>query len=266
MQPMIKDTLKEIINSGPEAAMRLKKCGLTKAEIKPLANAGDLDAQLVLLLGLVAHDYRSQIEEFIDEDTLKMTPVERYELLDTTLFVADPGEIEALSREIEPRIPDQDDETLKLWWQLFSINALYPTIPEELARRGDPDAIITMDDYNYSPLEHPQDLAEDFDPDDASIMISGNPLDLDKIERRIEDLANAHGTPGNECGLFLPLQFVFEALGFDWVDNTGNLMGITRQDEAVLTLDLECNPHVDEALVEAFKKVYPKLTVESIDN
>jgi hypothetical protein len=260
---MIKDTLKEIINSGPEAAMRLKKCGLTKAEIKPLANAGDLDAQLVLLLGLVAHDYRSQIEEFIDEDTLKMTPVERYELLDTTLFVADPGEIEALSRQIEPLIPAQNDETLKLWWQIFFNDALYPAIPEELARRGDPGAIITMEDYNYSPLEHPQDLADDFNPDDASIKISGNPLDLDRIESLVKDLTKAHGTPGNECGLFVPLQYIFEALGFEWVDNTGNLMGITRQDEAFLTLDLECNPHVDEALVEAFRKTYPKLTIEN---
>ena len=263
---MMKNTLKEIINFEPEAAMRLKKSGITKADIKPLADAGDLDAQLALLFGMVARDYRTWTENFVDEDTQKMAPVERYELLDTTLFEADPGEIEALSMQIEPLIPAQDDATLKRWWHLFFTDALYPAIPEELARRGDPDAIIAMEEYNYSPLEHPQDLADDFNPDDASIMISGHPLYLDQIEHLVEDLAKAHGTPGNECGLFVPLQFVFGALGFDWVDNTGNLMGITRHNEAVLTLDLECNPHVDEALVEAFRKAYPKLTIEVFDN
>lgn len=41
-------------------------------------------------------------------------------------------------------------------------------------------------------------------------------------------------------------------------------MHITRHNEAVLTLELECNPHVDEALVKAFHKACPKLTVENV--
>jgi len=49
-----------------------------------------------------------------------------------------------------------------------------------------------------------------------------------------------HGNPDNEFGLFVPLQFV-------------------------LTLEIECNPQVDEALVEAFQKAYPKLVVEVIE-
>lgn len=118
---------------------------------------------------------------------------------------------------------------------------------------------------DYSPLEHPQDLADDFDPRNATIMVSGHPLYLDQIEYMVEDLTKAHGDPGNELGLFVNLMYLFKALGFDWVDNTGNLMHITRHNEAVLTLELECNPRVDEALVEAFQKAYPKLTVEVVD-
>ena len=53
------DTLKEIISLGLDAAIGLKDSGLTKADIKPLADKGDLDAQLVLLLGMVVCDYRT---------------------------------------------------------------------------------------------------------------------------------------------------------------------------------------------------------------
>ena len=116
---------------------------------------------------------------------------------------------------------------------------------------------------DYSPLEHPEDFADDFDPRGATILISGHPLYLDQIEFMVEDLTKAHGTPGNEVGMYVPLKYVFQTLGFDWVDNTGNLKAKCRRAESVLTLELECNPRVDEAIVEAFQKTYPKLNVES---
>jgi len=48
---MITDTLKEILSADfPELV--LKKSALTKADIKPLADGGDLEARLVLLYGL----------------------------------------------------------------------------------------------------------------------------------------------------------------------------------------------------------------------
>lgn len=262
---MIKDTLKDIIKKELDAIVALKESSLNKAEVKALADQGDLDAQLVLLLGLVAHDYRTWTEEYADEDHVSTT-VERRETLDSTLFEAAPGEVEALSQKLEALIPEQDDETLKRWWRLFCTDALYPAIPKELARRGDADAISAMEEYSYSPLEHPQDLADDFAPANYAIILSGHPLYLDQIENMVEDLTKAHGTPDNECGLFVPLQFVFETLGFKWVDNTGNLMYSWRRGESVLSLEIECNPHVDEALVEAFQKAYPLLTLEIVNN
>ena len=48
---MIKETLKEILSADfPDLA--LKKSGLTKTDIKPFADQGDLDAMLILLFGL----------------------------------------------------------------------------------------------------------------------------------------------------------------------------------------------------------------------
>ena len=43
-------------------------------------------------------------------------------------------------------------------------------------------------------------------------------------------------------------------------------MRFTRHSEPVLTIEIEANPHVDEALVEAFQTAYPLLTVETVDN
>ena len=263
---MITDTLKEILSADfPELV--LKKSALTKADIKPLADGGDLEARLVLLYGLT-HPAVDRIwtEDFEDDETHEMVPVERHSLGDTPLFAAEAGEVEALSETIGSLIPSQSTDTLHHWWRLFFNQALHPAIPEELARRGDADAILAMEEYNYSPLEHPQDLADDFDPRDAAIRIDGPSPDLDEIEKMVEDLTRKHGTPDNECGLFVPLEFLFETLGFRWVHDTGNLMRITRCSESVLSLEIECNPHVDEALVEAFQKAYPKHTVESIEN
>lgn len=303
---MIKETLKGILCADyPDLA--LKKSGLTKTDIKPLADQGDLDAMLVLLFGLSCNAV-GEIwnEDFEDEDTHEIISIERWEHLDTPFFVAEPGEVETLNKSLSSLIPSQTTETLEQWVFLFDRNALYPTIHEELARRGDVEGLVRIGaiygegfesagykkdkekareyfdkalaagwekseyDWNiemldYSLLEHPQDLADDFDPRNATIIISGHPLYLDQIEFMVEDLTKAHGTLGNEVGLFIPLQFVFKAIGFDWVDNTGNLMAKWRRAESVLTLELECNPRVDEALVEAFQKAYPKLTVESIN-
>ena len=302
---IIKETLKGILCADlPNLA--LKKSGLTKADIKPLADQGDLDAMLVLLFGLCCNNLMIWDEDFEDEDTHEITSVERCERLDTPFFSAEPGEVEMLNKTLASLISSQTTETLENWALLFDRNALYPAIHEELAQRGEVEGLVRIGaiyaegfesagykkdkekareyfdkalaagwekseyDWNiemldYTPLEHPQDLADDFDPRNVIIIISGHPLYLDQIEFMVEDLTKAHGTLGNELGLFIPLQFVFKALGFDWVDNTGNLMAKWRRAESVLTLELECNPRVDEALMEAFQKAYPKLTVQGIE-
>ena len=303
---MKKDTLKEIIKE-IDACVALKQSGLSKEEVKTLADQGDLDAQLVLLVGLVSPDMEFYTEEFEDEDTHEVVQWPRAKLLDNMLFEAEPGEVEELSKKIEALIPSQSDETLNHWFAVFYQEALYPAITEELARRGDYNHLARIGDFyaegfesagyekdkekareyynkalaagwdeeeyknaiyllDYDPLDHPKDLADDFDPRESIIMISGHPLYLEQIGYMVEDLTKAHGTPGNEYGLFVPLEFVFEALGFKWVHNTGNLMRFKRHNEPVLTLEIEANRHVDEALVEAFQKAYPKLTVEVVDN
>lgn len=259
----LKETLKSIILGGVDADLRLKESGLSKADIKPLADEGVLDAQLVLLLGLVSEDFEIFTEEFEDENTHNMVPVERRRWLEDKMFEEDPGEIEELSEKIVSLLSEQSDETIGIWNAAFAQrNPIYPAIVKDRARRGDKDAIEELEFLNRSFLENPQELAEDFNPEEAYILIVGHPLYLDQIESMIEDLMKDHGTPDNEAGSFINLMFVFKALGFDWVDNTGNLMSTWRRAESALSVELECNPHVAEALVEAFQKAYPKLEVE----
>ena len=303
---MMTEILKEILGANfPDLA--LKKSGLTKVDIKPLADQGDLDARLVLLFGLSCNAVgKIWTEDFEDDDTHEITPIERWDHLDTPFYTAEPGEVEALSEAIASVIPSQTIETLWDWAFLFDRDALYPVIHEELARRGDVVGLVRMGaiyaeglesagyridkekareyfdkalaagwekseyDWNiemldYSPLEHPQDLADDFDPRDSVIMISGQPPYMDQVENLFEDLTKAHGLPYLESDYAIPLKFVFESLGIEWVDNTGNLIRYSRSSKPVLTLELECNPRVDEALVEALQKAYPMLTVEVAD-
>lgn len=277
---MIEDKLKEILAAGLEADVALQKSGLTKEDVKPLADAGNLDAAIVLLLGETSRKIGDTwVEDFEDEDTHQVVQVERYNLSDDYIFEPDTNELQELGSLITACIPFENMPVI-LPHLLSDLADNYAQqlcgFPKdkEKAREYYNKALeagweketydLFIETLDYSPLEHPQDLADDFDPHNVTIMISGHPLYLDQIEFMVEDLTKAHSIPGNEVGLFVNLLFLFKTLGFDWVDNTGNLMHITRHNEAVLTLELECNPHVDEALVEAFHKAYPKLTIEVV--
>ena len=304
---MIEDKLKEILAAGCYADTAIQKSGLTKEDIKPLADAGNLDAQIVLLVGMTCRQTETWMEDFEDEETHEVIKIERHRPLDTYLFDSVPGEIEELASKVRVHIPSMDTKRLVDMKVMLVAEPFVVDYVLELSKRGDPEALESLGDYyaegneyagipkdkekareyykkaleaglsqdsydndiemlDYDLLEHPQDLADDFNPGNATLMISGHPLYLDQIENMVDDLTKAHGDPGNEMGLFVNLMYLFKALGFDWVDNTGNLMYISRHNEAVLTLEVECNPYVDEALVEAFQKAYPKLTVEVVDN
>lgn len=279
---MIEDKLKEILAAGLNADVVLQKSGLTKEDVKPLADAGNLDAAIILLLGETSFTIRDTwVEDFKDEDTHEVVQVERHDYSSKFYFEPDAKELQELGSLITAHIPFEDMPTI-LPHLLVELADNYAEelrgfpLDKEKAREYYNKALeagweketydLFIETLDYSPLAHPQDLADDFDPHNVTIMISGHPLYLDQIENMVEDLTKAHGDPGNELGLFVNLKYLFKTLGFDWVDNTGNLMHITRHNEAVLTLELECNPHVDDALVEAFQKAYPKLTIEVVDN
>ena len=222
-----------VFAAGLQADVVLQKSGLTKEDVKPLADAGNLDAAIVLLLGETSRKIGDTwVEDFEDEDTHKVVQVERHNYSDDFIFEPDATELQELGSLIASHIPFEN------------MPVILSHLLSDLA-----------DNYAEQQCGFPKDKEK----------AREYPLYLDQIEYMVEDLTKAHGDPGNELGLFVNLMYIFKTLGFDWVDNTGNLMHINRHNEAVLTLELECNPRVDEALVEAFQKAYPKLTVEVVD-
>ena len=195
---MIEDKLKEILAAGLEADVVLQKSSLTKEDVKPLADAGNLDAAIILLLGEISHKLEKVwTEDFEDEDTHEYVPVERHGYSDEHIFESDSKELQELGAFIAARIPFENmpvilphllSDLADNYAQQLSgfpkdkekAREYYNKALEAGWEKETYDSFIEM--LDYSPLEHPQDLADDFDPRDATIMISGHPLYLDKIE------------------------------------------------------------------------------------
>ena len=103
---MIVDKFKEILAAGLEADIALQKSGLTKNDIKPLADAGNLDAAILLLLGETTRKIEKVwTEDFEDEDTHEYVPVERHSYSDEHIFEPDPIEMQKLGSFISSHIP-----------------------------------------------------------------------------------------------------------------------------------------------------------------
>ena len=113
--------VQEIIDNPWDAQLLLKKTRIKKDNLKPLADAGDVNAQIVLLLGLTANAVDEiWTEEFEDENTHKMVPMERYSFKDVPLFAADPGEVEELKERLFNAVNEQSDSK-QLYWKSYFI-------------------------------------------------------------------------------------------------------------------------------------------------
>jgi len=115
---------------------------------------------------------------------------------------------------------------------------------------------------NNSYLDHPERLKIFFSPRSLNIKLSGDPIEINQIKEQVEKLIKACDPSADDiCGLYIPISFLFKMLGFDWLDNTGNLMH-TRSRGDSFTLSIECNSGVEKALAEAFQRKYPNIAVK----
>lgn len=105
---MIKSKIKHVIAG--DWSLELHKSGLTKEDLLPLADAGEIDAQILLLYGMTHNAVSTTwIEDFADEETQIVTKVERYSVGNVPFFPASLEEISAkadvvLSSEIYTRM------------------------------------------------------------------------------------------------------------------------------------------------------------------
>ena len=130
-----------------EAVRAFEKQEITRADLEPLAQAGDLDAALILLVGEYNYKRRFWTEDYEDENTHEVVQVERYESLDEPLVESLPEERQRLFDEVvRPRIPEMDNERLQTLWSVFSrTSEIVEAFCRELARMGDPEAIEALE-------------------------------------------------------------------------------------------------------------------------
>lgn len=91
---MIMNKIKHVIAG--DWKLELHKSGLTKEDLLPLADAGETDAQILLLFGMTHNAVsRTWFEDFVDEETGIVTKVERYSVGNVPFFSASLDEIAA---------------------------------------------------------------------------------------------------------------------------------------------------------------------------
>ena len=150
---MIQDTIKDILhaNGGFEAAPALSRSGLAKQELRSQADEGNIEAAILLLIGLKSPSYKFWEEGFEDEDTHEMVIIDRCVPLEGTMFDEDPGEVADLTSVVLKDISNQSDEELKVWKNALSGVINVAPIIEKLADAGDVDAMWLLGDrYAYA--------------------------------------------------------------------------------------------------------------------
>lgn len=95
---------------------------------------GDMLASLVL--GFTSSKVEFFLEEFEDEVTHKMVPVERPHYLDETIFQSESGEYEQAKKAFEEAIPLASDSKLIGWHHAFNASEIDETVMTELKKRG----------------------------------------------------------------------------------------------------------------------------------
>ena len=95
---------------------------------------GDMLASLVL--GFTSSRVEFFLEEFEDEVTHKMVPVERPHYLDETIFQSESGEYEQAKKAFEEAIPLASDSKLIGWHHAFNASEIDETVMTELKKRG----------------------------------------------------------------------------------------------------------------------------------
>lgn len=131
-----KAQIAEIMDNYAEAALFMWKNHVKKEDLKTLADSGNLDAQILLYFGLTGQSIEEyKIEEFEDENTHEMVPMERYAPSSEPFFVGGLNEIKDLQEKIEARIPEQSTTTLYHWRFILDNTPLWNNIQKELAQR-----------------------------------------------------------------------------------------------------------------------------------
>ncbi|MBO6033923.1 MAG: sigma-70 family RNA polymerase sigma factor [Prevotella sp.] len=106
-----------------------------------------------------------------------------------------------------------------------------------------------------------EDFPEEEYPKEFHYTLIGNSVTLDGVETLINDLCQQFGTPGNECGLFVPQQMLMKMLvGSDSEYYRGNVLAMERKASDSLVITTEADN--GEPLLYALRQCFKNLDVE----
>ena len=150
----------------------------------------------------------------------------------------------------------------------FAAYALY-----EKYRRGDEEQGIFIDAkkakeyYDLAgdvPSKDEWDGSDDpgeEDPVAYEYVLTGNAATLDAVQKLINELCQRFGTPGNECGMFVPQRILMKVLvGADTEFYRGNIMQMEQPapDHLVITTEADSG----KPLLYALRQCFENLNVE----
>ena len=99
------------------------------------------------------------------------------------------------------------------------------------------------------------------DPVAYEYVLTGNAATLDGVKKLINDLCQRFGTPGNECGLFVPQRILMKVLvGADTEFYRGNVLQMEQPapDRLVITTEADRG----EPLLYALRQAFPNLDIK----
>ena len=106
-----------------------------------------------------------------------------------------------------------------------------------------------------------EDFPDEEEPKEFHYTLTGNNVTLDGVETLINDLCQQFGTPGNECGLFVPQQMLMKMLvGSDSEYYRGNVLTMERKASDSLVITTEADK--GEPLLYALRQCFENLDIE----
>lgn len=106
-----------------------------------------------------------------------------------------------------------------------------------------------------------EDFPDEEEPKEFHYTLTGNNVTLDGVETLINDLCQQFGTPGNECGLFVPQQMLMKMLvGSDSEYYRGNVLTVERKASDSLVIITEADN--GEPLLYALRQCFENLDIE----
>ena len=270
-----------------------------KEWLMKLAEEDDNIGAIYCLLHGMHRKYEYWNETFIDEETNEEVSLLRPNVVDGSTFEKNGGEEERLVQKVMERkhrlgvnelnrlcyeIDDNKELLLELIRKGDEEAAFYiedPVILQELCDKGNKTAAEQMaykyaygDEANGIFIDHkrakqymelagrdynPKDYDEEDMPREFDYILKGNAETLSGIRTMIDDLCHRFGTPDNECGMFVPLGPVMQALvGTPYY--RGNIMSMNQDAPECLFLHAEAN--CGGPLLYALRQAFTNLDIE----